>query len=286
MTLRQVLAKLHELMDGSIDDVSIAATEAQEIIYNFLTEYINNFEIKDGRFILGQDFTARFAYIQRKIEKILGDVYQPSIGEYLSKFSTVEEINIGLQKDFNQLVIDTELLSPTRKSIYNQAAYYLKDGLADAYIQPAKYLLMQGVNNGITIKQARSLLDRWNEGELGSGQLTSGRPTPRLQTYATQISRDSIYTYNGTINNVISEKYELNHFIYTGGLLKDSRPACVYFVGLKRKISLEEVPPVLVKYPQGVIKGTTKENFYIRRCGYNCQHLATPVRLRASDLTT
>lgn len=268
-------------MDGSIDLVTDAATEAQELVYQAILDAINQFEIADGRYVVTQNYSRRIAILEKKIKGILGDIYAPSITEYLSSFTTVEETNIALQKDYNQLEIDTKLLTPAKTAIYTQAEYYLKAGLADAYIQPAKYLLMQQISTGISIKDSQRILKKWNDGDL-TGKLTSGRQTPNLQKYATQVSRNVLYQYHGTINELIANEYDLKGGIYTGDIIEDSRPGCKYLVGLKRIIHIDEIPGVIKRFPEGVIAGTTKENFPVYRMGHSCRHSWFAVRWEES----
>lgn len=285
--LRDELIRLSGLMDGSIDDVQNVATNTQEKIYQLLLRRIQELDYIEGRLNPGQPIAQKIARITAEVNGILGETYAPRILDYLSVYQTVEDRNIALQLSYNELVINKNLLSPARKSIYDQAEYYLMDGLADAYVQPAKYLLLQSVTNGISLKQAKSLLKNWNEGNLATGgNLTSGRPTPRLQTYSTQIARDSLYSYSGAVNEIIADKYELKRFIYQGALVKDSRAFCKHLVSLDRKIEFSEVPQLIEKVaksegkslPSGMIPGTTQKNFVVRRGGYSCQHLAFAVR--------
>lgn len=265
-------------MDETVEDVRSSATKAQEEIYRFLADYINRFEISDGRFVVGQSVTARIAFIQRRMEEIIGEIYRPSITAYLGHYSTIDDITVALHRSYNELAIEKYKLTPARRTVYDQAEYYLTNALADAYIQPAKYLLMQMTTTGITLKDAQSALRNWNDGELVSGKLTSGRQLHRLQAYSTQIARDSIFNYNGTIQNIIAKEYELTSFVYVGGVISDSRSFCRHLVALNRKIKLEEVPPLVEKYPDGLFPDTTKKNFFQVRGGYNCLHIAMPVK--------
>lgn len=277
--LRKQLTGLSEDMDNSVDAVVLAANKAQDAIYRALLQQINNFEITDGRFIANQDYASRFAAIQRKINGIINSLYKPSITEYLNTYKTVDETAAYLHKSYNEIIIEKSIFTAARRSIYDQAEYYLVDGLADAYVQPAKYVLMQAVANGLTMKQAESLLRNWNDGEMKAGSsISSSRPSPRLQAYAGQIARDSIFQYNGSIQDRIGQQYGLTKFIYVGDVIKDSRPFCKHVVGLRRKVSLDEVPELLKKYPEGTMPNTTKENFPIKRAGWNCRHAIMMVR--------
>lgn len=272
--LKGKLDELHEIMDNSIDLVERSATEAQKQIFKAILDLINRFQVEDGRFIVGQDLTARFAALSKKIEDILGDVYLPSIKEYLSTYSTIEEVNISLQKSFNQLEVDLDILTPARKTIYNNAKHYLSEGLADGYIQPAKFLLMQQVTTGISIKDSQKIIENWNDGET----VGNIRPAVNLQRYATQLARDSTYQYHGTINEIIAQRYDLESFIYTGDIIEDSRPLCRHLIGLKRAIKISEMPGLIKKFPEGLYPNTSTKNFIVYRGGYSCRHSAFAVR--------
>lgn len=285
--VRKKLTTLTETMDSSVDGVTDAATLAQKRIYEAIIEQINLFETQDGRFVTSQNYAARLAVITKKINAILGDVYAPSVREYLTTYTTIDETNTALHKGYNELVLDKEFYTPIRRAIYNQAEYYLVDGLADAYVQPAKYLLMQAVSSGMSINDAERMMRNWDNGEFSTGALlTSNRPSPRLQTYATQLARDSMFTYHGTVQENIKDKYKLTNFIYVGGLVRDSRTFCRDLVGLRRKIGIDEVPDLIEKaakvdghtLPNGMIPGTNSKNFLERRGGYSCRHTAMVVR--------
>lgn len=163
--VRKQLTELNESMDNVVDNVTDAATKSQQAIYEAILAQINKFEITDGRFVTTQNYAARLGVIQRKINEILGGEYKESIGEYLAQYYDIDTTNTRLHRGYNELLIDKATYTPIRRAIYDQAEYYLTDGLADAYIQPAKYLLMQAVSSGMTIKDAERMLNNWNEGD-------------------------------------------------------------------------------------------------------------------------
>lgn len=285
--VRKQLTDLNESMDNVVDNVTDAATKSQQAIYEAILAQINKFEITDGRFVTTQNYAARLGVIQRKINEILGGDYKDSIAEYLAQYYDIDTTNTLLHRGYNELIIDKATYTPIRRAIYDQAEYYLTDGLADAYIQPAKYLLMQAVSSGMTIKDAERMLNNWNEGKYSTGELlSSNRPTPNLNHYATQLSRDSIFQYHGTIQEVIREKYGLTNFLYVGGIVKDSRTFCRELVALRRKIALKEIPDLIEKaakidghtWPNGMVPNTNMKNFLIRKGGYSCRHTAMVVR--------
>lgn len=281
MTIDEIKKLLHEMavgMDDSIDNVNKKATEAQRLIFTMLIKEIEKFEITNGSYVRGQDYTERIAAIESKMYDIIGKVYNPSVNAYLRHYNRIEGATIKQHAQYNNIEVDKDNISTVKESLYNQASYYLTQGLADAYVQPAKFVLMQYVTKGSTVKEMRSAVERWDKGTLGPGELASDRHAPRLQAYATQIARDSMYTYSGTVQDVIRKEHGLTRFIYVGGLVKDSRPFCKHLVGLRRKIDIEEVPPLVIAYPQGLKPDTTKNTFPLYRGGYNCNHVVMFVK--------
>lgn len=274
------LKALLETMEAAVMGVGSAAEAIQKQVSKIVRDVVLSLEIKGGRLVREQDFLRRLAQIEIKINQVLGSSkYTQPIADYLSEISTIEQRNIAMQKKYGDLIVDVEKLTPARKAVYQQAKHYLSGaGLNEAYVQPAKYLVMQQVTTGMSIKDSLELLKKWDEGKLTDGKQTMGRQTPNLQRYATQLSRDMMYQYNGNINNIIKDEYALDAFIYTGTIVKDSRPLCRHLVGLNREIKFDELPELLNAYPQGTIPGTNKDNFAIYRGGYSCLHGVLAVR--------
>lgn len=270
------------LMDGEVDKITEAAEDTQKLIYEFISKQLDKFETADGRFIVNQDYAARILIIERRVREILArDKYTGAVADYLASYSTIQERNAAFQLDYNQLEVEMDKLTPARQTAYKQAAYWLEGaGLNASYVQPVKYLLMQQVTSGASIKEARKLLERWDKGELTTGRIAVNKPTPNLTKYAVQVSRDAIHQMNGTINEIIKTEYELDAFIYVGDVIEDSRPLCRHLVAMDKETPLSEIPELVKKYPQGTIKGTDESNFMVYRGGYSCRHAAVPVRVK------
>lgn len=270
--IEKILSDMATGMDARVDNVQQRALFTQGKVFDFLLSEVDKFDISDGRYVTGQDLNKRFGYIQRKMQELINTHYNPVVGEYLKHYNTIETATIQQQAAYNNIDVSKELLNPVKQVMYNQASYYLTQGLADAYVQPAKFLMMQYVVKGSTVKDMRSALTNWDKGTLSAGELASDRHAPRLQAYATQIARDTMYTYQGAMQDVIKKEYGLTKFIYVGGLVKDSRPFCRHLVSLRRKIDIEEIPDLVIAFPQGLKPDTNKKNFPLYRGGFNCVH--------------
>ena len=281
--LNEDIQDLLRLMEEAVNKMLPIANELQKQVYDFLRREIGKFDTSDGKLVSGQDLHARIIYIQDSIENILGiRLWDTTITEFLSTFQTIQDRNIHLHRTYNQLLVDTSLLTPARRLIYEQAEYALKQGLATEYVHPVKFVLMQQVTSGASINDAMEMLYRWDMGELSNGKYTMDMPAPNLQKYAIQIARDSAYSVDRTISSIIKDKYKLDSFIYVGGIIKDSRPICQYLVSLNRDIAFDELSIILndPDMQKGLIAGTDNTNFVQRCGGYNCRHKCFPVRSR------
>jgi hypothetical protein len=283
MTLAELSSAVSQFLtdlENGVDVFGRASTSAQSEVYKMLLDELGKFDTTGGRFTVGAPYYNRFSYIERNMDEILDNIYRPAVSEYLNQYSTIDQVNAGFQRSYNDIEVSVSKLTAARQTIYRQAEWALQSAVKDAYVQPVKYMLMQQVTTGATIKDAQRILRNWNNGTMTDGRLASGARTPALQRYSTQIARDSIFKANAAVNSVIAKEYGLDHFIYVGGLVKDSRPLCKTLVSLRRKISLNELPPLIASYPQGLYPDTDRENF-IQVCGgFSCGHSAIPVKNR------
>lgn len=266
-------------MDAHIGDVTDISTNLQERIFKVIYNELLLFDTLQGRITAGPDFKKRILLIEQRIYDVLGqNNYADVIDKFTLSFQTIEDMNIALQRDINDLTVAVSKISPIRKLVYEQTKDALTSALAPAYIEPAKMLLMQQATSGAGIQDSIALLEKWNAGELASGKLTQGTPTPNLQQYNTQVARDSAYGLHRNFNNIVKDTYGLTSFIYVGNIIKDSRPLCKHLVGLQRPIKLSELPKLLKAFPEGLYPDTTKDNFLNVCGGYSCRHQALAVR--------
>lgn len=272
-------------IQSTIDDLDTSAAGIQKSITEMLLQQIQNFEIKNGKFVSSQDLRSRILNIEEKFEKILsGQIYTHAIKDYLGTFTTIADKTAMLHNDYNDLEVNMKKLNPARQVVYNQAREALYgSGIRSAYREPVKHMMLQQAMTGGTISDMENILGRWTNGDLSSGgKSPTGKPIPNLQQYTTQLARDTSYQFNGTVNNIIRTEYGLEGFRYVGDIIKDSRPLCVYLVNLRRDVSKEELTALLKKedLKAGRIPGTTTENFCTYRGGYSCRHEAFPVRIK------
>lgn len=281
MNYGQIESKVVELanyVDGRIELIEKSSLATQQSIYAMLNDEILKFEISQGQYVVGQDLRKRLAIIEGKINSILGGKdYTIPMREFLTDFTTIQDKTIDLFKSVNDLELDLKELRPAKQIIYEQARDALTKAVAPEYVEPLKKLIAQNVMQGRSLTDTVKQLERWNEGELSSGRLANGTPTPNLQKYAVQMARDSAYSVSRTTNNIFKDKFGLTKFVFAGGLVKDSRPLCKYMVSQNREFTFEEMPPLFAQMPEGLYP-QTQISTYTNTCnGYGCRHIIYPV---------
>jgi hypothetical protein len=151
-------------------------------------------------------------------------------------------------------------------------------GLNENLINPLRSELFIAVNQGSTLTDVITSI---------SGQLTTTETRQGvLKRIALQASRDALGQYDGIVNEAVRKSYKLDALLYVGSLVKDSRAQCERWVdydkngkvGMLLFEDLEQEIAWAENNGTGMIPNTTPENFCQNRGGFNCRHIAYPVR--------
>ncbi len=209
--------------------------------------------------------------------------YNKTINDYLLDFEKVKAKSHELHTELNGIVdyakADAEL-APKQRYIMDKVIYELKQGgIKSLFVEPTKQILLNAITFGRSITQVRQEV---NKLYAESTDLHTGR----INSYIGQIARDAIYTYNGAINETIANAYGLDGIAYVGGVVADSRPFCIHYHGAE--IAKKDLNGILTRYlgseslSSGMYKVSVSDyeaNFLIYRGGWNCRHIAIPIRL-------
>ena len=102
-------------------------------------------------------------------------------------------------------------------------------------------------------------------------QYASDRAGNNLRRYAGQIAHDSVMQFHGQFTVAKAKASGLNHYRYTGTLVRDSRPFCVNM--LNRTLTEDEIRDIWKT--QGWQGKSTGDPFIVRG-GYRCRHTWIP----------
>jgi len=190
---------------------------------------------------------------------------------YVANFDLVEQGNAGLLDDQNSDRLPKSSVDRLRSFMEAQTLSYLAgdDMTEQALFEVKKALQIAGLNGSSyleTVDNIGDILAGDNENVGKFGQI------------ATLVARDSIYQYNGMLNEEASRQFGYNAYRYIGSLVDESRPQCERWID-KEYILFNELEDEIAwafDNGSGMNPATAPDNFAIYRGGYNCRHIAVP----------
>ena len=108
-------------------------------------------------------------------------------------------------------------------------------------------------------------------------QFIEGTPNEKayLERYITQVTNDSVMTFNREYLQTISEDLDVQFYRYSGTIIGDTRAFCAARAGRIFKKPDVEKWPDLGQW-QGRMPGTNKQTIFSYCGGYNCRHQLWP----------
>jgi hypothetical protein len=201
------------------------------------------------------------------------------VSGFLENFDEIGANTQLAQQELNGLEITKSFLNPFKRyAVNNVVAAMQGQGLNTNLINPIKNELLIAVNQGSSLTDVVTSI---------AGQLTTSEARQGvLKRISLQASRDALLQYDGIVNEAVRKSYKLDALLYVGSLVKDSRAQCERWVredkngkiGLILFEDLQSEIDWADNNGTGMIPDTTPENFCQNRGGYNCRHIAYPVR--------
>jgi hypothetical protein len=144
---------------------------------------------------------------------------------------------------------------------------------------------INGVYQSSNIAEINELVDFVNENKFNpkmkakvegaikklQTQYASDRAGNNMRRYAGQIAHDSVMQFHGQFTVKKAKDSGLNHFRYTGTLVRDSRPFCVNMVN--KTLTEKEVRDI---WKNRSWAGKSTGDPFIVRGGYRCRHTWIP----------
>ena len=144
---------------------------------------------------------------------------------------------------------------------------------------------INGVYQSSNVAKINELVDFINENKFNQAlkgeveeavrklhtQYASDRAGNNLRRYASQIAHDSVMQFHGQFTVAKAKASGLNHFRYTGTLVRDSRPFCRNM--LNKTLTEKEIRNIWNNQGWG---GKSPGDPFIVRGGYRCRHTWIP----------
>jgi hypothetical protein len=245
-----------------------------------VTEWITKFQTSSGNIVRTKSNRDRMASFKTAMERYLERAgYYDMISQFLTGFDAMAEAQKEIQNDLNAISLTQSFLNQFKRVAIKQVVDNMtKQGLMNALINPIRNELNIAVNQGSSLTDVVTSI----RGQLSTNEKRQGI----LKKLSLQSTRDALGQYDGTVNEAVRKTYKLDALLYVGSLVKDSRPQCERWTqyeenGKRGLILFEQLEDEILwadANGTGMIPNTTPENFCQNRGGYNCRHVAYPVR--------
>lgn len=250
-----------------------------------VVEWIGKFQTTSGNIIRTKANRDRIATFKTAMERYLERAgYYDMVNQFLTGFDQMAIAQTEIQKDLNGIDLTKSFLNTYKRIAINQVVTNMvKQGLLTTLINPIRNELNIAVNQGSSLTDVVESI----RGQLSTTEKRQGI----LKKLSLQSTRDALGQYDGTVNEAVRKTYKLDALLYVGSLVKDSRPQCERWTqyeanGKRGLILFEQLEDEILwadSNGTGMIPNTTPENFCQNRGGYNCRHVAYPVRLPKTE---
>ena len=274
------LNSTNRIIDKALTQLSKSINKVEPRFAKLIIEWVNKFNTSSGNIIRSKANTQRLSGFQKAIERFaIRSGYSDMVGQFLKTYPPLTDAIRQIHKDLSDLDIAKSDVNLYQKfAIKTVKDAMIGQGLNSALINPIQNELFIAVNQGSSLNDViKSVTTQITTTETNQGI---------IKRLALQSSRDSLGQYEGVVNESIRTANKLDAFLYIGSLVKDSRPQCERWVnfdknnkkGLLLYSELDAEIDWALNNGTGFIKDTTPANFAQNRGGYNCRHVAYPVR--------
>lgn len=270
-------ALINDKTDGFLKDVK---SLEPKFLRAFLDE-VRKLDTSGGKLKSDKQNQKKAAEIRAQIPKILKKIgYENAVLDLLANFDQIDTLSAEIQQSAGVKVDKGQLTALQNWAVDKVKNDLLGAGMEQNFTQQIVQELTKSVILGSNLQDTIAALD----GAVSGTDEKQGL----MQRYTAQVGRDALGQYQGLVNQKIADAYGLNAYQYVGSLVKDSREQCTRWVE-KEIILISELPDEIAwanKYGSGMIPGTDVSNFGQFRGGYNCRHIAIPVRVEPDQVNS
>ena len=222
---------------------------------------------------LASDGTIKQNQFNRKILSKVDQYFNSAFANsgYYANLNILTKVIVDIQ-DKNALyfnfILDTftkdaqYIKSLQRETVRQVESYLANEGLEAIMKRPIIEIMNQNLNTGAAYSD---LTKQIREFILGSDKLD-----PTLTRYTRQITTDALFNYSRAFQEAVSQNAGLQFYIYSGGIIDDSRAFCISHVG--KYYHKREIEEMAKQTWAGKRKGTTASTIFIFAGGYGCLH--------------
>lgn len=247
----------------------IGAVERQ--LWKRMSTTLHKLQISDAGYILqNNENRAIIQQVQAQFDAtVKNKVFEGALQEYVNKIPQLDALNATYFTNMMGKFVENRLfLGNIRKdTIATLESLILREGLTVNIERPLIGVVTKGINAGASFEGVREEVRQLCLGDQQNGGA--------LQRYVTQITRDALFNYSRAYQQAASTDMGLEWFVWSGGLIKTSRPFCV--ARAEKYYHKQEIESWAAEDWTGKHKGTTEASIFVYAGGYNCAHTIIPV---------
>jgi hypothetical protein len=289
--LRNIIRRRGQIIRKADDFLIAGLGDVQKNLADVIVEKLSKFERRGGALAAGSATnTQMLATFENNIKTALKRTnYRDLIKGYLSNFDEIAKLSQQTAQAVAGRTVQASTVNALKRIEIERIALQLVEpqGIQSNIVDPIKRILFKSVTTGTDYASATAEIETFVNGVQGQNGF--------MQRYTTQLARDSVNRYAGTINNVIKAEFELDGFVYVGSLIETSREVCNELVRGDGKFQdlqkdgayrIADLPIIVSRMlgEGGVNPALTVDNFFELRGGYNCRHEAIPIKLTERQL--
>lgn len=285
MTVEELSQQKRTVIDNGY---SVFDDDIQAIQRNILKEVLrlmNRFAQKSGKIVAKDLSNKKTALLLKKLlSKFLNkETLKSQTSKFLKNFDDVEMITKKMLEKENKLDLsDFDLSTEKKMAIEKIAKSLLNDDMIEVnLLDPLQEIMYRQVTIGIGVKEAEAEFRNFIIGDEKNRGFAS--------RYVKTIVRESLFRYDGMINQKAAIEFDLDSFRIVGPLRANSHISCIEMVretgvlgafAKDGKYKREDVPKMLkvMEKRPGFVKGTNASNYYMNRNHWGCYHEMIPTR--------
>ena len=273
MTIDEIIKAKDEALVNVPNQFNAQVIKAQRELLQVVLRLISQLEYEEGVLVVSEANYARIGQIIEQMRLAL------SHGEYSNAVvSLVEKMNAQAALT-NQYFAASFADAFTPKQLYqialiqsqrNALLSLTTEGIDANFLEPFRNYLTNAISSSTSRQDLEILVRTYIDG--------NSERLGRLRSYSGQIADDIFSTIDRAYTKVISDDLDIQFFIYSGGVIDDSRPFCVE--RHNKYYHREEVEGWgKLSDWAGRIPGTNSQSIFIYAGGYRCRHSILPVSI-------
>lgn len=273
MAFSEAIQRLVDEKVGRLESIPDAfasrMTQIQQRKFATVLELLNGLDYSNGSVVVSRSNLLKIEPIIEQIKELLTEgEFELVVGELLGEMDAQASITYRyFEQSFDAFeipAIATDILAQKKREmvvdLLNSTDQYLTN--------PMRQALSNAVVSGASRNDVIDVFKLLIEGDPET--------VGRLERATRQVVSDTFALSDRAITNEVSKQLRADWFLYTGGLMKTTRPFCKARNG--KFFSRKEVESWGASPDwDGAMAGTDSTTIFVTAGGYNCQHSILPV---------